>query len=198
MKEIEWEEVKWLALAKVKSVEEMIPRPAENQIFKTAPRIWEEQYTIIEACLRMDSTIEDACMAAWISVPAFYKHKDKNPEFARRVEIAKQFPKMAARAAVQRRILQWDAKTALRYLELRDKRYKEDVVEENEVDNKTKVEFTLVNTISWADQPENDSQTPIKQSSHYDSSVNSWEKLTPWENEEEVLKNLASLNSNNG
>jgi hypothetical protein len=93
-----------------------------------------------------------------------------------------------------RRIWQWDAKTALRYLELRDKRFKEDHVEEEwGADNKTKVEFTLVSTVSWADQSENDSQTPTKQNLPYDSSVSSWEveKLTPWENEDSILEKLA-------
>lgn len=186
---ISWEEVKGLtALAKISSVEEMIPKPAVS----TSLKIGEEQYRIIEACLRVDSTIEDACMAAWISVAAYYKHIAKNPEFARRVDLARQFPKMAARAAVQKRILQWDAKTALRFLELRDKRYRPEAEDEVNEDNKTRVEFTLVSTIEWADQLENDSQTSTKQSSPYDTSVSSWEKQTPWENEEEALRRLAS------
>ena len=198
---MDWEEVKDLkTLAKVQTVDEMIPTPAENQISKwNSARIWEEQYRIIEAYLMMDATVEDACIAAWISVPAYYKHKEKNPDFARRMEIAREYPKVAARAAVMKRIRLGDARTALEYLKLRDKRYKDwHAEEESNTDNKTKVEFTLVSTVSWADQPENDSQTPTKPSSPCDSSVNSWEKLTPWENEEEVLKNLASLNFNNG
>lgn len=41
---------------------------------------------------------------------------------------AKDFPKMMARTAVMKRIWQGDAKTALRYLELRDKkRYNTDL-----------------------------------------------------------------------
>ena len=121
---MDWEEVKDLkTLAKVKGVEEMLPKPAKNQIAKwNNAKIWEEQYRIIEETLMMDGTIEEACILAWITVPTYYNHKNSNPEFARRIEIARQFPKMIARAAVQRRIRQWDAKTALRYLELRDKR----------------------------------------------------------------------------
>lgn len=52
----------------------------------------------------MDATIEEACMAAGISVPSYYKHKDKHPEFERRMAIAKEYPKVAARAAVMKRI----------------------------------------------------------------------------------------------
>ena len=52
------------------------------------------------------------------------------------MDVARQFPRMIARAAVQRRIRQGDAKTALRFLELRDKkRYTADVnVSENETE----------------------------------------------------------------
>ena len=192
---MDWEEVKDLkTLAKVQTVDEMIPAPAENQISKwNSAWIWEEQYRIIEAYLMMDATIEDACIAAWISVPAYYKHKEKNPDFARRMEIAREYPKVAARAAVMKRIRLGDARTALEYLKLRDKRYKDWHVEESNTDNKTKVEFTLVSTVSWADQQESDSQTPTKQNLPYDSSVNSWEeeKLTPWENENSILEKLA-------
>lgn len=194
---MDWEEVKDLkTLAKVQTVDEMIPAPAENQISKwNSARIWEEQYRIIETYLMMDATVEDACIAAWISVPAYYKHKEKNPDFARRMEIAREYPKVAARAAVMKRIRLGDARTALEYLKLRDKRYKDwHAEEESNTDNKTKVEFTLVNTIEWADQPDSDSQTPTKPSSPYDSSVNSWEveKMTPWENEDSILRKLAS------
>lgn len=188
------EEVKGSKLAMVKWVEEMLPIPAaENQMWKSQPKIGEEQYNIIEQCLRLDATIEDACMAAWISVASYYKHRDKNPDFARRMDIAKEFPKMSARAAVQRRILQWDAKTALRYLELRDRRYKPEHIEEA-WGEKTRVEFTLVPTIEWADQIKNDIQKSIKQNSAYEWFASSWEpeKLTPWENENQILENLSS------
>jgi hypothetical protein len=45
-------------------------------------------------------------MLAGISLQSYYKHKEKNPDFARRMEIARQFPKMVARAAIQKRIRQ--------------------------------------------------------------------------------------------
>ena len=187
-------------LSKVKSVEEMLPTPATNQLSSNAPKIGEEQYNIIESCLKLDCTIEDACMYAWISVPSYYKHREKNPDFAIRMDRARQFPKMMARAAVQKRIAQWDSRTALEYLKLRDKRYKENAIEEWDIDTKTKVEFTIVKTINeWVDQPTNDSQTPTSASSAYDSYANSWEntETTPRENSEQVLKNLSSSNFSN-
>lgn len=193
---MEGEEVKDLkTLAKVKTVEEMLPKIAENQISKwNAAKIWEEQYRIIEETLKMDWTIEEWCMLAWISVPSYYKHKEKNPDFARRMEVARQFPKLIARAAVQRRIRQWDAKTALRFLELRDKRYKTEPVYEWEEENTTPVvQFISVASNEWASNTTSqDSQMSTKQSSAFDWSVSSWEKMTPRENEEEMLRRLDS------
>lgn len=193
---MDWEEVKdFKTLAKVKTVEEMLPKPAINQISKwNAAKIWEEQYRIIEETLKMDWTIEEWCMLAWISVPSYYKHKEKNPDFARRMEVARQFPKLIARAAVQRRIRQWDAKTALRFLELRDKRYKAEPVYEWEEENTAPVvQFISVPSDEWANNTTNqDSQTPTKQSSAFEWSVSSWEKMTPRENEEEMLRRLDS------
>lgn len=193
---MDWEIVKdQRTLAKIKTVEEMLPKPAINQISKwNAAKIGEEQYRIIEETLKMDWTIEEWCMLAWISVPSYYKHREKNPEFARRMEVAKQFPKLVARAAVQRRIRQWDAKTALRFLELRDKRYKTDPTYEWEEENTAPVvQFISVPSDEWANNTTNhDSQTPTKPSSAFDSSVSSWEKLTPRENEEDVLRRLDS------
>lgn len=193
---MDWEEIKDIkTLSKVKSVEEMLPKTAINQISKwNAAKIWEEQYSIIEETLRMDWTIEEWCMLAWISVPSYYKHKEKNPDFARRMEVARQFPKLIARAAVQRRIRQWDAKTALRFLELRDKRYKAEPAYEWEEENTAPVvQFISVPSNEWASNTTNsDSQTSTKQSSAFEWSASSWEKQTPWENEEEILRRLDS------
>lgn len=191
-------------LAKVKTVHEMMPMPVKkNQRKMGRPELWEEHFKVVEECLKLDCTITEACDYAWISVPAYYAHYKKDPDFALRMDRARDFPKMMARTAVMKRIWQWDSKTALRYLELRDKRFKEDHVEEEwGSDNKTKVEFTLVSTVEWpTDNHDNpDTQSDIKQRWPYDSSANSWEseKMTPWENEDAILERLASLNSNNG
>jgi hypothetical protein len=198
MKKIEsWEEVKDIStLAKVKTVEEMIPVPAKNQMNNNQPRIWEEQYKIIEECLKMDGTIEEACILAWISVPSYYHHRNTNPDFARRMDIARQFPKMIARAAIQRRIRQWDSKTAMEFIKLRDRRYKPEAVEEEwEKVKAPVVQFISVASNEWADQSKNDIQNDIKQNSASDTYVNfSEEEIeSPRENDEQVSRNLDSM-----
>ena len=200
---VEWEEVTSLKdLAKIKTVEELMPKPAENQTFSRDPTIWENEYRIIEECLKMDYTICDACMMAWISRESYKNHRKKNPDFALRMDRARQFPKMLARTAVQRRIRQWDAKTALEYLKLRDRRYKTEPIPEDWEDfedNAQVVQFISVPSNKWVDNTTNpDSQTDIKQKSVWVWYVSSSEmsegethqKQTPWENEEEALKRL--------
>lgn len=194
-KMLEWQEIKDAnTLARVKSVDDMLPKP----IAKPNTTIWEREYKIIEECLQLDWTIEQGCMLAGISVPSYYKHREKNPDFARRMDIAKQFPKMVARAAIQKRIRQWDAKTALDYLKLRDKFYKPETVEEGEKETAPVVQFISVASNEWQNTTSPDSQSDTKQSSAYEWYANSWEKQTPWENEEEVLKRLDSLSSSIG
>ena len=193
-----WEEVKDIGtLAKVKTVEEMIPVPAKNQIGSNQPKIWEDQYRIIEECFKMDGTIEEACILAWISVPSYYHHRNTNPDFARRMDIARQFPKMIARAAIQRRIRQWDSKTAMEFIKLRDRRYKPEAIEEEWEKTKAPVvQFISVASNEWADQSNHDTQNDIKQNSAFDTSVSFWEaetEETPRENDEQVLRNIDSL-----
>lgn len=192
------EEVKDVkTLAKIKSVEEMLPKAGENQLNKSNPKIWETEYRIIEECLMLDWTIEQGCMLAGISLPSYYKHREKNPEFARRMDIARQFPKLVARAAIQKRIRQGDAKVALDYLRLRDKFYKEDAHEEGSWAKLPTVQFISVASDEWADQQNNDWQMSTKQNSPYSTSSTSWEKMTPRENEEQVLRNIDLLSSSN-
>lgn len=192
---IEGEEVKDTnTLAKIKTVDDMLPKPVE----KPSTKIWEREYKIIEECLQLDWTIEQGCMLAGISVPSYYKHREKNPDFARRMDIAKQFPKMVARAAIQKRIRQWDAKTALEYLKLRDKFYKPEVVEEGEETNAPVVQFISVASNEW-NTTNHDIQNDTKPNSVWQWYSNSWEveKQTPRENEEQVLRNLDSLSFSN-
>ncbi len=197
---IEGEEVKdTKTLAKIQSVDEMIPKPLEDQRSKwVLARIWEEQYKIIESYLMMDATIEEACMAAGISVPSYYHHKKTNPEFERRMSIAREYPKVAARAAVMKRIRLGDAKTALEYLKLRDRRYKQDAAEEENKEKAPVVQFISVASNEW-NTTNPDTQNDTKPNSVSEWYVNSWEveKMTPWENEEEVLRNINSLNFSN-
>ena len=194
---MDWEEVKdtW-TLAKIKTVDELLPKPLE----KPSTKIGEREYKIIEECLQLDWTIEQGCMLAGISIPSYYKHREKNPDFARRMDIAKQFPKMVARAAIQKRIRQWDAKTALEYLKLRDKFYKPEAVAEEweNTDNAQVVQFISVASNEWANNTTNhDIQNDTKPSSASEWYVSSSEKQTPWENEEQVLRNIDSLSFSN-
>lgn len=199
---MKWEEIKDLkTLSKIKSVHEMMPKMAdENQRKRWRPRLTEEHFKIIEECLKLDFTIWEACAAAWISIPAYYKYYWVDDDFTLRMDRAKSFPKMAARTAVMKRIYQWDAKTALRFLELRDKNRYNTIPwldEEWEKMEAQKVEFISIPAKEWADQKKNDSQTSISVSSASNTFVSSWEKQTPRENEEEALKRLNSLNSSN-
>lgn len=198
---IEGEEVKDMStLARVKSVDDMIPKPADNQLSKgNNARIWEEQYKIIESYLMMDATVEVACMAAWISVPSYYHHREINPDFARRMDIAKQYPKVVARAAIMRRIRQGDAKTALDYLRLTDRQFGSVVSVDTWESKAPVVQFISVASNEWAgNTTNNDSQTDTKPSYASDWYVSSWEaeKMTSRENEEQILSNIDSLTSN--
>ncbi len=197
----DWEEITSLTeINKVKTVQEMMPVNLEENLRWGRPKLNETHFKTVEDCLRLDFTIKEACDAAWISVSSFYHYYNEDEDFALRMDRARNFPKQMARTAVMKRIWQWDAKTALRYLELRDKwRYNtvpwlvttddgEEVVEENI----PKVQFISVPSNEWADQSQNDSQRYTNQSSVSDTSASSSESSTGWENEEEVLRRLAS------
>jgi len=193
---IDWEEVtNNTELAKIKTVHEMMPvNLDENLRSHGRPKLTEEHFRTVEDCLRLDFTIKEACDAAWISVSAFYKYYNDDWDFALRMDRARNFPKQMARTAVMKRIWQWDAKTALRYLELRDKnRYNTDLDvrdEEEEKKEESKVQFISIPSNEWADQWKNDSQIPTNVSYASDTSVTSSEKQTPRENEEGVLQRL--------
>lgn len=201
---MEWKEVTDLReLSKVKTVSEMLPvNIKENQRSAGRPRLTEEHFRVVEDCLRLDFSIVEACAAAWISQAAYYYYYNKDSDFALRMDRARSFPKQLARAAVMKRIYQWDAKTALRFLELRDKgRYNTMpwVEEEWEAASVSRVQFISVpSNEEWQESWTNhDSQTATSVKSVSDSSASSWEseKLTPWENEEEVLERLNLLSS---
>ena len=203
MIDLEWEEVKnTTELAKVKSVYEMMPTFSDKNLRGWRPKLTEEHFSIVENCLRLDFTIWEACDAAWISVSAYYRYYNTDADFALRMDRVKDFPKMMARTAVMKRIRQWDAKTALRYLELRDKkRYNTDTGVKDDDDTREEkapvVQFISVASNEWAEKDWQTSTEPKSVSEWY---VSSWEseKLTPWENEDRVLKNIASTSSSVG
>lgn len=186
-------------LSKVQTVHEMLPKNMDTNLRSrwNAVKITEEHFKIIEDCLRLDFTITEACDAAGISLSSYYHYYKSDEDFALRMDRARNFPKQMARTAVMRRIWQWDAKTALRYLELRDKRYKADeVVEEWEENTAPVVQFISVASNEWASNTTNpDTQNDTEQKSVSDLSASSWEMWTEtqtwWENEEEILRRLA-------
>lgn len=77
-------------------------------------------------------------------MPSYYHHKKEHPEFERRMAMAREYPKVAARAAVMKRIRLGDAKTAMDYLKLRDKRYKPEYQEDIGGNSVPKVQFISV------------------------------------------------------
>lgn len=192
-------------LAKLKAPNEMLPKPLSKNMRKASRKeLFEEHFRVVEECLKLDCTIAEACDYAGISVATYYAHYGKDPDFALRMDRARDFPKMMARTAVMKRIWQWDSKTALRYLELRDKkRYNTDLNvsdEEEEEKEESKVQFISIPANEWASNTTNhDSQTNTKLESVWPWYASSWgEKQTPWENEEEALRRLDSLNFSNG
>lgn len=193
--------------SKVKSVYEMMPKTSETNLRKHSwwsPKLTEEHFSIIESCLRLDFTIKEACDAAGIGTTSYYNYYNNDEDFALRMDRAKAFPKQMARTAVMKRIWQWDAKTALRYLELRDKnRYNTtpwlNEEWENEWQELSKVQFISVPSNEWQNNTTNhDIQNDIKPSSVSEWYATSWEKQTPRENEEEALKRLDSSSFSNG
>ena len=113
---------------------------------------------------------------------------------------------MIAHAAIYKKMSQWDAKIALQFLKLRDKRYKEvsSTWEIEWEDWKTPiVQFISVDTNKW-DGTKQKWATDTEQKLSSEWYANTWEsetevmeKKTNWENEEQVLRNLASWASSN-
>lgn len=196
-----------------RKLDEKYPRVTDVEaMIHIAPTITndvEENIHILEAAFKMDATVKEACTLAWISEATYYKRINEDPTLKRRLELAKDWSKMIAHAAIYKKMSQWDAKIALQFLKLRDKRYKEvwampwDIEWE---DGKAPiVQFISVDTTKWVDGTKTQWQTDTEQklsSEWYANTSESNEiedepKQTPWENEEQVLRNLASWASNN-
>lgn len=164
----------------------------------------EENIHILETAFKMDATVSEACTLAWISEATYYKRINQDPTLKRRLELAKDWSKMIAHAAIYKKMSQWDAKIALQFLKLRDKRYKE-VSSTWEIEwedwKAPIVQFISVDTNKWQKSTTTNEQvndTEQKLSSEW--YANTWEtveKKTNWENEEQVLRNLASWASSN-
>jgi hypothetical protein len=114
------------------------------------------------------------------------------------MEQARNWTKLIARAAVSNEIWKWNAKVALEFLKMRDKRYANSEIVDDVVDNSKVVQFISVNTNKeWESTTVHDWQTDTEQKLSSEWSVNIWEndvepKMTWWDNEKEMLKRLNS------
>lgn len=89
----------------------------------------------LKEILRIDGTIEQACLYAGVDTRNYYRHLESDEMFRREMEQAKLFPKIFAKRTVFRSMQSKDEKIALKasieYLSRRDK------------DRSTKVENTV-------------------------------------------------------
>lgn len=160
------------------------------------PALTETHFAAVETALKMDCTIDEACAIAWISRSAYYKHYRNNEEFKNRMDNAINYPKVLARAAVIRAIDKGDAKIALRYLNLRDKRFMGNGVQEVEEWTTTPVVqfISVAPNDRWTKDEKESWQTVTEQKSAWDTSVtileSNSEQNTVWENEAEILERL--------
>lgn len=163
------------------------------------PNLNETHYAVLEAALKMDCTVDEACALAGIARATYYKYAKQYEWFKVRMQRAIDYPKILARAAVQNQIWKWDGKLALKYLQLRDSRLKESwpIAEETEQTQAPVVQFiSVAPTNKWIDNQDR-SQSDIEPKSASDTSVtilenNVEERKTKgiWENEAEILERL--------
>lgn len=183
---------------RVSSVEDMI------HMSPTITNEVEECADILENAFKMDATVEEACILAWISPATYYKRLKEDPTLKRRMDLAKDWSKMVAHAAIYKKMSQGDAKIALQFLKLRDKRYKDVTIwwwVEWEDWKAPIVQFISVDTNKW-DGIKVQWQTDTEQKLYSEWYVNMWEsneeRKTNWENEEQVLRNIDLWASNSG
>lgn len=184
---------------RVSSVEDMI------HMSPTITNEVEECADILENAFKMDATVEEACILAWISPSTYYKRINQDATLKRRMELAKDWSKMIAHAAIYNKMRKGDAKIALQFLKLRDKRYKDVTIwwaVEWEDWKAPIVQFISVDTNKWqksTTSPDEQMDTEQKLSSEWYVNIweNSVEKKTNWENEEQVLRNIDLWASNN-
>lgn len=158
----------------------------------------EDSLDTLEQAFRLDATVDEACVLAGISPATYYSYmsKPENEEAKLRMEQARNWTKLIARAAVSNEIWKWNAKIALEFLKMRDKRYANNELVDDVVDNSKVVQFISVNTNKeWDGTSQTDWVNATEQKLHSDLSVTIWEnetKMTWWDNEKEMLKRLNS------
>lgn len=160
----------------------------------------EDSLDTLEQAFRLDATVDEACVLAGISPATYYSYmsRPENEEAKLRMEQARNWTKLIARAAVSNEIWKWNAKVALEFLKMRDKRYANNELVDDVVDNSKVVQFISVNTNKeWESTTAHDWVTDTEQKLSSEWYVNIWEndvepKMTGWDNEKEMLKRLNS------
>ena len=158
----------------------------------------EDSLDTLEQAFRLDATVDEACVLAGISPATYYSYmsRPENEEAKLRMEQARNWTKLIARAAVSNEIWKWNAKVALEFLKMRDKRYANNEIADDVVDNSKVVQFISVNTNKEWDGTNSQWPTDTEQKLSSEWYANTWEsvetKMTWWDNEEEMLKRLNS------
>ncbi len=159
----------------------------------------EDSLDTLEQAFRLDATVDEACVLAGISPATYYSYmsRPENEEAKLRMEQARSRTKLIARAAVSNEIWKWNAKVALEFLKMRDKRYANNELADDIVDNSKVVQFISVNTNKEWDGTNSQWPTDTEQKLSSEWYVNTWEnevetKMTWWDNEKEMLKRLNS------
>lgn len=157
----------------------------------------EDSLDTLEQAFRLDATVDEACVLAGISPATYYSYmsRPENEEAKLRMEQARNWTKLIARAAVSNEIWKWNAKVALEFLKMRDKRYTNNELVDDVVDNSKVVQFISVNTNKEWDGTSSQWPTDTEQKLSSEWYVSSWEnevKMTWWDNEKEMLKRLNS------
>lgn len=85
---------------------------------------------LLEEAFKIDSTVTEACLYAWISRETYYTWLEEDGDFSDRMDKAKTFPFMLARNTLFNAVNAGDSKAAVEFLKRRDNRYKDKVESE--------------------------------------------------------------------
>lgn len=75
----------------------------------------------LEQAFTWGCTNREACLYADIGESAFYEYKQANPDFAERIQILRDSPKLKSRAIINKKLEELDDATAKWYLERKAK-----------------------------------------------------------------------------
>lgn len=89
---------------------------------------------LLEEAFRIDCTVSEACIHAWISREAYYEWLKSDSEFSDRMDKAKSFPYLLARQTLFKAVSKGSDKAAVEFLKRRDRRYSDKVKVEERVE----------------------------------------------------------------